>query len=114
MKDDTEIAEDDLYAMSNLHPDDTGLPMTVWVRPRSNERHGPRIKVCTVPGPRMLPHDTVTVTLQPRRVIPPGGLSPGDLRAVNAWIDLNDAAIRSHWEGQISSAELIRRLQKLP
>jgi hypothetical protein len=50
----TEITEDDLYAMANVLPDDSGLPMTVWVRPRSNERHGPRIKVCTLPGPRML------------------------------------------------------------
>ena len=51
----TDIAEDDLYAMANFYPDDTGLPMIVWVRPRSNERHSARIKVCTVHGPRLLP-----------------------------------------------------------
>ena len=69
----SDISEDDLYAMANVYPDDSGLPMTVWVRPRSNERHGPRIKVCTVPD------QTVTMTLPPTiRVIPPGGLPADD------------------------------------
>lgn len=110
----TEILEDDLYEMANVYPDDSGLPMTVWVRPRSNERHGPRIKVCTVHGPRMLPHDTVTVALRPIRVIPAGGLSAADLRAVSQWIRLNEAAIVAHWEGRISAIGFGRRLQKLP
>jgi hypothetical protein len=110
----SDISEDDLYAMANFYPDDTGLPMTVWVRPRSNERHSARIKVCTVHGPRMLPDQTVTVVLQPRRVVPPGGLSADDARAVNAWIDLNEPAIRAHWDGLISSAEVVRRMRRLP
>jgi hypothetical protein len=110
----SEIAEDDLYAMANFYPNDTGLPMTVWVRPRSNERHSARIKVCTVHGPRMLPDQTVTVVLQPRRVIPQGALTADDERAVNAWIDLNQAAIRAHWDGVISSAEVVRQMQRLP
>jgi hypothetical protein len=109
----SEITEDDLHALSNLYPDDTGLPMTVWVRPRSNERHSARIEVCTEHSPRMLPHDTVTMTLSPMRVIPPGGLSPADLRAVIAWIELNKATIGAHWEGSISSAEVVRRMQRL-
>ena len=110
----SEVSEDELYALANFFPDDTGLPMTVWVRPRSNERHSARIKVCTVHGPRMLPDQTVTVILSPRRVIPRGGLSAGDERAVNAWIDLNEATIRAHWEGLISSAEVVRRMRPLP
>ena len=116
----------ELYEMANVFPDDSGLSMTVWVRPRSNERHGPRIKVCTVPGPRMLPHDTVTVTLsRPIRVIPPkvlasfeattlGGLAARDLHDVFEWIRLNEAAITAHWEGRISAIEFGRRLHKLP
>jgi len=111
----SEITEDELYEMANVYPDDSGLPMTVWVRPRSNERHGPRIKVCTLYGPRILPHDTVTVTLPPFiRVIPRGGLSAAELRAVSDWIRLNEAAITAHWEGRISAIEFGRRLRKLP
>ena len=109
----TDLAEDELYALANFFPADTGLPMTVWVRPRSNERHSARIKVCAQHGPRMLPDDTVTVVLSPRRVIPPGGLSADDLRAVNAWLDLNEATIREHWDGLISSAEVVRRMRRI-
>jgi hypothetical protein len=111
----SKISEDELDTMVNIVPDDSGLPMTVWVRPRSNERHGPRIKVCTVYGPRMFPRDTVTVTLPPIRVIPPGGLSAPDLRAVRAWIELNDAAITAFWEGRIASGvQFAGRLRRLP
>jgi hypothetical protein len=63
----------------------------------------------------MLPHDTVTVTLPPFiRVIPRGGLSAAELRAVSDWIQLNEAAITAHWEGRISAIEFGRRLRKLP
>jgi hypothetical protein len=110
----TEFTEDDLYEMTNIYPDTSGLPMTVWIRPRSNERHGPRIKVCTMPGPRMLPHDTVTVTLPPIRVIPPGGLSTSDFRAVSDWIVLNEGAIQDHWDGTIDGIQFALRLRKLP
>ena len=111
----SEYSEDDLYEMANIFPADSGLPVTVWVRPRGNERHGPRIKVCTIPGPRMLPRDTVTVTLPPTvRVIPPGGLPPSELRQIARWIRLNEAPIRAHWEGQVSAIELGRRLRRLP
>ncbi len=109
-----DFTEDDLYEMTNIYPDTSGLTMTVWIRPRSNERHGPRIKVCTIPGPRMLPHDTVTVTLPPIRVIPPGGLSTSDFRAVSDWIVLNEGAIRDHWDGTIDGIQFALRLRKLP
>jgi len=110
----SKIAEDDLDTMVNVYPDDSGLPMTVWVRPRSNERHGPRIKVCTIYGPRMFPRDTVTVTLPPIQVIPPGGLGASDLAIVSSWIRLNQAAIIAFWESRISGVEFGRRLRKLP
>jgi hypothetical protein len=111
----SEISEDELDTMVNIVPDDSGLPMTVWVRPRSNERHGPRIKVCTIYGARMFPHDTVSVTLPPAiRAIPPGGLPAADLRAVSDWIRLNEAAITAFWESRISGVELGRRLRRLP
>jgi hypothetical protein len=111
----SEISEDELDTMVNIVPDDSGLPMTVWVRPRSNERHGPRVKVCTVHGPRMFPRDIVSVTLPPTiRAIPPGGLPPADLRAVSDWIRLNEAAITAFWESRISGVEFGRRLQAIP
>jgi hypothetical protein len=108
-----EVTEEELWLMANLYPADTGLPMTVWVRPRSNEQHSARIKVCTVPGPRMLADHLVMVVLRPREVIPVGSLSAKDERAVNAWIDLNEAALRAHWDGLTSSAEFTRAMRRI-
>jgi hypothetical protein len=58
-------------------------------------------------------YDKVTVTLPPVGH-PAGGLAPAELRAVGRWIGLNEAAIRAHWDGTISSVEFARRLCKLP
>jgi hypothetical protein len=110
----SEISEDEIDTMVNVFPGTSGLQMTVWVRPRSNERHGPRIKVCTVYGPRMFPYDTVSVTLPPIRVIPADSLPLADLRDVSDGIRLNEAAIRALWESQIDGVEFSRRLRKLP
>lgn len=105
--------EDELWLMANLGPADTGLPLTVWVRPRLNERHSARIKVCTVPGRRTLADHLVTVVLRPRQVIPAGSLSAKDERAVNSWIDRNETALRAHWDGLTSSAEFIRAMRRI-
>ena len=112
-----EISEDDLYVMASIYPDDSGLPMTVWVRlappakhiarstGRSNERHAPRIK-------SMLPEQTVTVTLPPTiRAIPPSRLPADDLHQLEGLIRLNETTIKAHWEGRISAIEFSRRLQ---
>src|ERR1700683_809932 len=50
---------DDLYEMANLFPDDTGLPVTVWVSPRGRARHAARIKVCRTAGNKMVPTNPV-------------------------------------------------------
>src|SRR5690348_5606048 len=55
----------DLYEMANLFPEDTGLPMTVWVSPRGRARHTARMKVCRVPGNKMVPSNTVVMRIEP-------------------------------------------------
>ncbi len=54
-----------LFALANLFPEDTGLPMTVWVSPRGHARHAARIKVCQVPGNRMVPEETAVLGILP-------------------------------------------------
>src|SRR4028118_1506089 len=48
-----DLGRDD-WELMNLVPADTGLPLTVWVGPRGGARHDVRVKVCTVPGDRMV------------------------------------------------------------
>ena len=107
------LIEDDLFLMANLRPADTGLPMVVWVSERGSTRHDARIKVSQAHGPRIDPSDTVTVAIRPSPHLIAGTLSAADLRAVAAWITLNEAALIDYWNSQISTVELIQRLRSI-
>ena len=109
----SEAWEEDPFAMANLRPGDTGLPMTVWVSERAAAPHDVRVKVCTVHGPRMLPASTASVAVRPAPRLVAGRLPPHDLQAVSRWITLNEAVIVDYWQGAIGTVELIRRLQPL-
>ena len=109
----SEVYEDP-YAMANLRPADTGLPMVVWVSERGNAPHDARVKVCRVHGERMQWNNTASVAVRPQPHIAAGELSPADLVAVADWIRLNEQAILDYWEGRIFTVELLQRLRKLP
>jgi hypothetical protein len=101
----------DLFAMANLFPRTTGLPMTVWVSPRGRARHDARVKVCLAHGPRMDISNTAIVGIrpQPRRLR--GQLPAADFEQVAAWIALNEAALPDFWNGEIDAIELGARLR---
>jgi hypothetical protein len=111
---------DDLYETSNLFPEDTGLPVTVWVsraaRPgmRRESRHAARIKVCRIPGNRMVPSNTALVGIEPEPRLIEGRLSDRYLDSAVQWIELNRAALLACWNGEIGSGALIHRLQRAP
>ncbi len=44
------MTEPDFFAMANLFPASTGLPMVIWVSERGHTRHDVRIKVCQTHG----------------------------------------------------------------
>ncbi|MGH7062988.1 MAG: hypothetical protein ACREET_02800 [Stellaceae bacterium] len=110
----SEIDENTLFEMANLFPADTGLPMVIWVSERGHARHDVRIKVNQAHGTRMLPGNLATVAIRPAPRLVTGQLSAADLQIVSRWIALNEAALIDYWEYQISTAELVGRLQKLP
>jgi hypothetical protein len=106
--------EVDLYELANLYPAETGLPMTVWASPRGHARHGVRVKVCRVHGPRMTIDDTAEVAVRPAPRLVAGQLSPEDMRVVADWLRLNEAALVDYWEVTIGTVEFAGRLQRLP
>jgi hypothetical protein len=103
------------YDMANLYPDTTGLPHTVYVSPR-NASHDIRIKVCTVPGKRMLADQTVSVGLRPtvHEVGDKPQLPRDVMEKVTEWANLNKQALQDYWDGTIDTMGLATRLQKLP
>lgn len=106
----------DLYEMANLYPEDTGLPMTVWVSPRGNARHDARVKVCRVHGNRMVPDpdDTAVVALWPEPRLIEGTLRADDLGPVLRWAAANRDVLMDYWEGRIGTGAMVRRLAPVP
>ncbi len=83
----------DLFETANLFPDDTGLPVTVWVSPRGNARHAARIKVCRVAGSHMVPSNTAVMAIAPAPRLIEGTLSPRYLEPVARWAAINSATL---------------------
>ncbi|WP_270937290.1 DUF4160 domain-containing protein [Falsiroseomonas oryzae] len=106
-------AEDDLYEMTNIYPRTSGLPMTVWISPRGRARHDARVKVCRVPGNRMIPEDTAVVSVRPEPALLEGELDAEALRAVQAWIVLNRDVLIDYWNGEADGIELAQRLRRV-
>lgn len=107
------LREDDLFEMANLYPDETGLPMTVWVSPRGNARHDARIKVNMTHGNRMTVENTAVVAIRPAPHLVAGRLSAEDEQAVFRWIGLNTPALIAYWNGDIGTIQLARALMPL-
>ena len=110
-----EINEDDPFAMANLRPDDTGLPMTVWVSERAGAPHDVRsqgLYLCTAHACcRQVP----PALLCARRRISPLGIYPRPTCGQSAiGFGVNEAVLIDYWQGAISTVELIQRLQRLP
>jgi hypothetical protein len=103
----------DLYEIANLYPRETGLPMTVWVSPRGRARHSARIKVCRVPGDRMVPTDTASVRILPRPTLVEGELPAGYLDKVVTWIAANREVLLDYWNGAIGTSEMASRLRRI-
>jgi len=111
------LDEDEAYAMANLRPATTGLPMVVWVSERGNARHDVRVKVCQVLGPAMQLNTTVSVAVRPQpRLVrdQQSSLTAADLALVYDWIRLNEATIIAYWDGTIDTVEMVQQLRRLP
>jgi hypothetical protein len=105
------FGEIDPFLMANLYPEDTGLPMTVWIGPRGGARHDVRVKVNMTHGARMEPTHLATVSVRPQPELLHGRLSSEDFDAVRRWIVLNEDVIVDYWDGALSTGAMIRRLK---
>jgi len=108
-----EINEDELFEMVNLVPRLTGLPMTIWVSPRGNARHGPRITVNMTHGRSVSSSNLATVAVDVSPWLVAGYLSGADLQAVSDWVMRNEAVLVDYWDFRIDTDELLQRLQPL-
>jgi hypothetical protein len=102
----SEVSDDeDPFAMANLPPRLTGLPMVVWASERMGARHDVRVKVRMAHGQRIDPGNLAVVAVRPAPRLIAGHLAPADLRAVGDWIKLNEAVLVDYWDGRMGTLE---------
>lgn len=103
-----------VLAMTNIRPKETGLPMTIWVQPRTGkERHGPRIKVQNHHGDKATPGEWASVTIEHNPKIKSGTLSPSDFKLVKKFILNNLEELLKLWSDEISPHEFTMHIKKI-
>jgi hypothetical protein len=100
--------------LAPLYPDETGLPMTLWVGLRGGSRQDVRVVANGMRGARMTIAKPVTVAVLPTPRLVRGQLPLVHQRLVFAWAARNAAALADYWAGAIGLVGLGARLRPLP
>lgn len=92
-----------LFFMTNLRPKRTGLPFVVYVSPKGNVAHGPRIKVSNKYGEKASEGDLFTITIedQPQVIGESTGLNRRDVQMAKKWVRVNKDELLKIWEDDI-------------
>ena len=106
----------DLYAMANVQPKTTGLPMTIYIS-NKNARHGPRIKVSQQYGNQMNASELFSMTIEedPRIIGKPGRIRVSDIGKVNMFIQANRELLLDYWrqEPPLDTLDMLLKLTKV-
>jgi len=108
------VDDDGILLMTNVHQDDTGLPIIVWASMKMSGS-GPRIKVQN----NYLKKPTynffsVSIEENPKAVSKKKiKITNQDLRAVFDWVILNKKCLMDVWNGKISSMDFVRAMKKV-
>lgn len=108
------IENQTLYEMSNLPQADTGLPMMVFISPRGNAQHGPRIKVQRTTRNTWDMEDTFVVSVSERPEIiagDQGSITSKELEQVYGWISLNSSVLVELWNNPKSMLQTLSKLE---
>jgi hypothetical protein len=109
------MKSDDLFEMSNISREDSGLPVRVWVSSKMSaaERHGPRLKV-ELPGkgspniPVLLKMDITADDVVGYDKLPAKILSP-----LRDFINLNYDILIQYWNDEISTKQMILSIRDI-
>jgi hypothetical protein len=98
--------EDAPFLMANVYPEDTGLPLAVFIIQHGNARHDVRVKVGKPP------HFIATVSVRPQVEVMAGKIAPADLDQLRRWIELNRQTIVDYWDGRIEQTKHVLAVLK--
>jgi hypothetical protein len=103
--------QDMLFEMSNICPENSGLPFTVWISTQGDDQaqHAARVKIAEGRRPVFVASVSVESPVQ----VVAGHLSEKQLRLVAEWIDLNRDTILKHWRNEIDAVTASNLLKSI-
>jgi hypothetical protein len=109
-----ELAEEQLLEeMVSYRKAVTGVDNTIFISPKGNTRHAPRIKLAIEPPDSIDPRSkTASVAIGDATVVA-GDVPPRLLEQVRQFLDVNREALLEYWEYRIDTEELRRRLKSV-
>jgi hypothetical protein len=104
--------DDDLQEMVSYRKNVTGVAHTVFISPKGNARHAPRVKIAIDPPDSLDPRsETASIGLDGHVVA--GEVEPELLRQAQRFVALNRQALSEYWHYRIDTDELRQRLQSI-
>jgi hypothetical protein len=107
-----ELAERELLEeMVSYRKDVTGVDNTVFISPKGQVRHGPRVKLAINPPDSLDPStETASIAIEDGNVV--AGKVPAKLRKqVQRFIELNRDVLLDYWNYRIDTKQLHERLK---
>ena len=106
----------DTYALANVRPKYTGLPMVVYISEKT-ARHGPRIRVSQSYGDdvRGIQPFSMTIEPNPRIFGKRGDIRARDIGLIMEFIELNLPLLLAYWEQEpvVDTVDMIQSLRKI-
>lgn len=109
-----ELAEEELLEeMVSYRRNVTGVNNTIFISPKGNTRHAPRIKLAIDPPDSVDPRgNTASIAIVDGAVVA-GDVPPALLEQVQRFIDSNRTVLLDYWEYRIDTDTLRRRLKSV-
>ena len=109
-----QVAEEQLLEeMVSYRKNVTGVDNTVFISPKGNTRHAPRIKLAIDPPDSVDPRGTTASVAIGDGAVVAGDIPPRLLEQARRFIDANREVLLDYWEYRIDTEALRRRLKSL-
>ncbi len=101
--------------MSNLRKQHTGLPMVIWIQPKTrNEQHWARIKVAKQYGDKVSSDlFTITISDNPEVIGETGNIKNQDIELTKEFVIKNKKILLSVWNDEITPVEAVSLFTKV-
>jgi hypothetical protein len=111
-----ELAEMELLEeMVSFRKDATGIDHTIFISPRGQTRHAPRIKVAIDPPDSLNPAAvTASIAIHDGSVVAGSDVAPALLRQLQQFVEANRPVLLDYWDYRIDTRQLDRLLKKIP